>query len=263
MTRAAVLFALLLAACSSSDAAGGGQVVEAQARVDTAEVVRRLPHDTNAFTEGLFIRDGVLYESTGQVGASSIRKVALETGKVLQRVTVPPPYFGEGIVSVGKQILSLTWQHQKGFRWSLDGFKPLGSFSYPGEGWALTSDGRQVIMSDGTAALRFLDPATLKEVRRITVTAEGRPLQRLNELEYVEGEIYANVWMTDWIARIDPATGRVVGWIDVAALARLSHSDGVNSVANGIAWDAKARRLYVTGKNWPYLFEIKLPAKAG
>ena len=211
---------------------------------------------------GLFIRDGVLYESTGQVGASSIRKVVLETGKVVQRVTIPAPYFGEGIVAIGRQIISLTWQHHIGFRWSIDGFKRLGSFAYPGEGWALTSDGRRIIMSDGTPQLRFLDPGTLKETRRITVIADGQPLQRINELEYVEGEIYANVWMTDWIARIDPASGRVVGWIDVAALARLSHSDGVNSVANGIAWDAKARRLYVTGKNWPYLFEIKRPAKA-
>lgn len=230
--------------------------------VENAQVVRRLPHDTRAFTEGLFIRDGVLYESTGQVGASSIRKVALETGKVIQRATLPAPYFGEGIVAVGRQIISLTWQHHVGFRWDIDSFKRVGRFSYPGEGWALTTNGRHVIMSDGTPQLRFLDPVSLKELRRVTVTADGRPLQRLNEIEYVDGEVYANVWMTDWIARIDPASGRVVGWIDVSALARASHSDGVNSVANGIAWDAKARRLYVTGKNWPYLFEIKRPGTA-
>lgn len=250
IVRIALLAAAFLAASAQAPSAP----------IEDAQVIRRLPHDTRAFTEGLFIRDGVLYESTGQVGASSIRKVALDTGRVIQRVTVPAPYFGEGIVAVGRQLLSLTWQHQIGFRWSIDGFKQIGSFRYPGEGWALTTDGRNVIMSDGTAQLRFLDPVSLKELRRLTVTADGAPLRRLNEIEYVEGEIYANVWMTDWIARIDPRTGRVIGWIDVSALARLSHSDGVNSVANGIAWDAKARRLYVTGKNWPYLFEIKRPA---
>lgn len=228
--------------------------------VERAQVVRRLPHDMRAFTEGLFIRDGILYESTGQVGASFIRRVDLTSGRVIKQTRVPPPYFGEGIVAWGKQIISLTWQHQKGFRWSLDGFKRLGSFAYPGEGWALTSDGRRIIMSDGTPFLRFLDPVTLRETGRIQVTVDGAPLYQLNELEYVDGELYANVFMTDLIARIDPVSGHVIGWIDVSALAAAAHSDGVNSVANGIAWDVKARRLYVTGKNWPYLFEIKRPA---
>ncbi len=255
MTRAGALIALLLSAFVVTAAAD-----QADAPVERAQVVRRFPHDTRAFTEGLFIRDGALYESTGEVGASSIRKVDLASGRVLKRVTVPAPYFGEGIVSWGNQIISLTWQHQKGFRWSLDGFRRLGSFDYPGEGWALTSDGHRIIMSDGTPYLRFLNPVTLKETGRIEVTADGLPLQRINELEYIEGEVYANVWMTDLIARIDPASGRVVGWIDVSALAAASHSDGVNSVANGIAWDAKQRRLFVTGKNWPYLFEIRRPS---
>ncbi|OYY91772.1 MAG: glutamine cyclotransferase [Sphingomonas sp. 28-66-16] len=256
MIRAGILIALLLASLAPAGAA------DEAAPVVRAEVIRRLPHDRRAFTEGLFIRDGMLYESTGEVGASSIRKVDLATGRVLKRAIVPPPYFGEGIISWGDQLISLTWQHQKGFRWRLTDFKRLGSFDYPGEGWALTSDGKQIIMSDGTPELRFLDPLTLKETRRLQVTADGQPLRRINELEYVEGEIYANIWMTDWIARIDPESGQVVGWIDVSKLAADSGSDGVNSVANGIAWDAKRRRLYVTGKNWPWLYEIKLPPAA-
>ncbi len=255
MNRAGSLVALVIAALALTGAAK-----EASAPVERAQEVQRFPHDTRAFTEGLFIRDGALYESTGEVGASSIRKVDLKTGRVLQRVTVPAPYFGEGIVSWGNQIISLTWQHHKGFRWSLDGFKPLGSFAYPGEGWALTSDGHRIIMSDGTPSLRFLDPVTLKETGRVPVSADGVPVQRINELEFVEGEVYANIWMTNWIARIDPASGQVLGWIDVSALAAAAHSDGINSVANGIAWDAKQRRLFVTGKNWPYLFEIKRPS---
>ncbi|WEJ97886.1 MAG: glutaminyl-peptide cyclotransferase [Candidatus Sphingomonas phytovorans] len=224
-----------------------------------AQVVRTLPHDPDAFTEGLFYRDGHLYESTGQVGESSIRKVELETGKVIRSVSIPSPYFGEGIAPVGSQIVSLTWQHHTGFRWTLDGFRKLGSFSYPGEGWALTSNDRTVVMSDGTAQLRFLDPATLKEQRRITVTANGRQIDQLNELEFVDGEILANVWRTQYIVRIDPADGHVIGWIDLSALITAVGETDPEAVPNGIAWDARGRHLYVTGKLWPTLFEIKPP----
>jgi glutamine cyclotransferase len=227
--------------------------------IDPAQLVRTLPHDPGAFTEGLFYQDGYLYESTGQVGRSSIRKVDLETGKVIKSVTVPPPYFGEGIAPVGKQIVSLTWQHHLGFRWSLDGFRKQGNFTYRGEGWALTGDGQSVIMSDGTAQLRFLDPVTMKERRRITVTANGRSIDQLNELEYVDGEILANIWRTKYIARIDPADGHVLGWIDLAALIDTVAATDPDAVPNGIAWDAKGRHLYVTGKEWPMLFEIKPP----
>ncbi len=227
--------------------------------VMSATVVRSLPHDSSAFTEGLFYRDGVFWESTGEVGRSSIRKVDPETGRVLQSVTVPPPHFGEGIVAVGKQIISLTWRNGVGFRWSIDPLRRTGRFSYPGEGWGLTSDGKSVIMSDGTARLRFLDPATLRIQRRLTVTANGVPVDQLNELEFVDGEILANIWRTNRIARIDPATGHIIGLIDVAALAAQVNLDDPDSVPNGIAWDRVHRRLFVTGKNWPFIFEIAPP----
>jgi len=226
---------------------------------DPAEIVRTLPHDPKAFTEGLFYRDGYLYESTGEVGHSTIRKVSVETGKVVQSVTVPPPYFGEGIVAFGKEIISLTWQQQLGFRWSIDTFRKRGTFHYPGEGWALTTDGKFIIMSDGTASLRFLDPVTLIERRRLDVTASGVPVDQLNELEFVDGEILANVWRTNDIARIDPATGHVLGWIDLTALAASVHAADPDAVPNGIAWDAAGRRLFVTGKDWPVMFVIKPP----
>lgn len=233
------------------------------ARAETRwTLVGSFPHDPTAFTEGLLIHDGLLYESTGMVGRSGIRVQRLDDGKILRRVTVRPPYFGEGIAIWKDRLLSLTWRHQKGFIWSLPGLKKTGEFAYPGEGWAMTSDGRRLIMSDGTAELRFLDPETLTETGRIRVTtAHGRPVPMLNELEYVDGEILANVWMTDRIARIDPATGGVIDWIDLSPLvakARAEGADGADDVANGIAWDAAARRLFVTGKNWPKLFEIRL-----
>lgn len=230
--------------------------------IAAATVIHKYPHDRTAFVEGLLVHDGFLYESTGQVGRSSIRKVALETGKVVRRADVPPPYFGEGIVIWGKQILSLTWQHHKGFRWTLDGFKRVGSFAYPGEGWALTTDGKAIIMSDGTDQLRFLDPVSLAERRRVRVTLNGSPLPQINELEYVDGEVLANIWHTDFIARIDPNTGKVVGLIDLTALTRAVGVADPEGVANGIAWDAAKRRLFVTGKLWPVLFEIAPPKGA-
>ncbi|MES1976077.1 MAG: glutaminyl-peptide cyclotransferase [Pseudomonadota bacterium] len=248
MRRLAVLL-LLLAAAPAPQALP----------IEAAQVVRTLPHDPDAFTEGLFYKDGYLYESTGRVGQSTIRKVDPETGRPVRSITVPPPYFGEGIAPVGRQIVSLTWQHHIGFRWTLDGFRKLGHFTYRGEGWALTSDGKSVIMSDGSASLRFLDPATMKERRRLAVTANGQPLDQLNELEYVDGEILANIWRTNDIARIDPATGKVVGWIDLTDIVRTVRPTDPDAVANGIAWDEKRRRLFVTGKNWPLLFEIKPP----
>jgi len=223
------------------------------------EVVHTYPHDPTAFTEGLFYLHGFLYESTGLERHSSIRKVRLETGEVLQKLDVPPEYFGEGIVNWKSRLVSLTWKSQVGFVYDLATFKRQREFHYPGEGWALTQDGRQIIMSDGTSQLRFLNPQTLAETGRLTVTLDGKPLRNVNELEWVKGEIYANVWQTDWIVRIDPRTGNVVGLIDLAGL--LGAADrvpGQTDVLNGIAYDAKADRLFVTGKNWPKLFEIRL-----
>jgi len=235
--------------------------VAARAEVPTvaARVLRTYPHDPRAFTEGLFWHGGYLYESTGEPGRSFIRKVDLATGRVLAQATIAAPTFGEGIVPWGDQIVSLTWQDHKGWRWSLGELKRLSEWQYPGEGWALTSDGHSLIMSDGTPELRFLDPATLKERHRLTVTADGKPVAQLNELEWVDGEILANVWQTDFIARIDPGTGHVVGWIDLRALhRRMGYADS-DAVPNGIAWDAAGRRLFVTGKDWPTMFQIAPP----
>ncbi len=224
-----------------------------------ASVIRTFPHDPRAFTEGLLFHDGHLYESTGEPGRSSIREVDLATGKVLRSVAIPPPTFGEGIVVWGRQIISLTWQDGIGWRWSLADFKRVGSFRYPGEGWALTTDGRSIIMSDGTDQLRFLDPVTLAERSRLRVMNGDRPVDQLNELEYVDGEILANIWRTNRIARIDPVSGAVIGWIDVSALTAKVHPTDQDDVPNGIAWDAAHRRLFVTGKDWPLLFQIRPP----
>ncbi len=220
-------------------------------------IVHIYPHDIQAFTEGLFYLEGHLFESTGLNGQSQIREETLD-GKVLRSVPVDRRYFGEGIVNWGPEIRSLTWQGQIGFRWRRSDFSQVGEFHYPGEGWALTQDGKDIIMSDGSSQLRFLDPATMTERRRITVTDGGQPVERLNELEWVKGEIFANVWMTPRIARIDPRTGRVTGWIDLSRLVAEEAPPDPDSVLNGIAYDAAHDRLFVTGKNWPKLFEIKL-----
>jgi glutamine cyclotransferase len=223
------------------------------------EVVHTYPHDPTAFTEGLFYLGGFLYESTGLEQHSSIRKVRLETGEVVQKHEVPKAYFGEGIVNWKHHLLSLTWKSHMGFVYDLATFKEQGEFHYEGEGWALTQDGKQIIMSDGTPELRFLNPDTLLETRRITVTLEGKPVRYVNELEWVKGEIYANVWQTDWILRIDPRSGEVVGLVNLAGLlAAADQIPGQTDVLNGIAYDAKDNRLFVTGKNWPKLFEIRL-----
>lgn len=223
------------------------------------QVVHVYPHDPNAFTEGLFYLDGFLYESTGLFGRSSIRKVRLTTGEVLQEKDLPPEYFGEGIVAWGSRLIGLTWKNQVGFVYNLKTFHLEKRFEYVGEGWALTRNDKAIIMSDGTDALRWLNPVTLKEMRRTHVTARGKPVEHLNELEWVDGQILANIWETNLIARIDPVTGRVVGWIDLDGI--LSERERIAShadVLNGIAYDRATHRLFVTGKLWPKLFEIKL-----
>lgn len=225
------------------------------------EVVHVYPHDPSAYTQGLLFLNGFLYEGTGLNGRSSIRKVRLETGEVLQSRSIPEQYFGEGIVNWKDELAEITWRSETGFIYDLNTFEPRSRFDYSGEGWGLTQDGKRIIMSDGTAELRFWDPQTLKETGRITVTDQGRPVAALNELEWVKGEVYANVYQTDRIARIDPASGKVVGWIDLNGI--LSPSDRVRQVdvLNGIAYDAAGDRLFVTGKLWPKLFEIRLVKK--
>ena len=228
----------------------------------TYEVVHAYPHDPKAFTEGLFYKDGFLYESTGLEGQSSVRKVQLETGQpVLERNLVGGD-FGEGIIDWHDHLIGLTWKSGQGFVADLAKFELQRHFTYLGEGWALTRNDVSLFMSDGTPDLRVLDPETLRETRRIHVTALGRPVEQLNELEWVKGEIFANIWMTNRIARIDPGTGRVVGWIDLTGLLQ---SQGpvmrVVDVLNGIAYDREHDRLFVTGKFWPLLFEIRLQPK--
>ena len=224
------------------------------------KVVHTYPHDTSAYTEGLFYLDGYMYESTGTEGQSTIRKLDLATGKVLQKIDLPPPDYGEGIVAWKNRLIQLTWQSQHGYVYDLRSFKRISQFSYPGEGWALTTDGRRIYMSDGTATIRVLDPETLKQVDKIDVTAMGQPLINLNELEWVKGQLYANVWLTQNIVRIDPANGKVVGVINLTGLAPdpQTLTDASNDVLNGIAYDAKHDRLFVTGKRWPSIYEIKL-----
>jgi glutaminyl-peptide cyclotransferase len=255
----AATLALLSAPSHAASAAAGPAIP-----VYGYKVVHTYPHDLNAFTEGLFFQDGYLYESTGLDGHSSVRKVKLETGQVVDRANLPPDLFGEGITSWHGQLIGLTWKTELGYVLKLDGFDTVSEFHYPGEGWGLTHDDTELVMSDGTSDIRFLDPATQRELHRIHVTAQGRPVDQLNELEWVDGEIYANIWQTDRIARIDPKTGQVIGWIDLAGL--LPKADFIanhTDVLNGIAYDAATKRLFVTGKMWPKLFEIKLVKKAG
>jgi glutamine cyclotransferase len=222
-------------------------------------VVHVYPHDPAAFTQGLVYEDGYLFEGTGLNGRSSIRKVELQTGKVVQERRIPDQYFGEGIAIWQNRLVELTWRSELGFVYDRYSFEPRQSFHYTGEGWGLTHDGKRLIMSDGSSTLRFLDPQSFQETARINVTDKKIPVSNLNELEYVRGEIYANVWQTDKIVRISPETGKVTGWIDAAGL--LSEADRRASqpdVLNGIAYDAQRKRLFLTGKLWPKLFEVEL-----
>lgn len=226
----------------------------------TYQVVNTYPHDREAFTQGLEYRNGFLYEGTGLHGRSTLRKVKLETGVVLQKLSLPTHFFGEGISVLGDRIVQLTWQSEVGFVWGLQDFKLQRQFSYRGEGWGLTTDGRHLYFSDGTNEIRVLDGQTLAEIRRIRVLENGRPLKDLNELEWVEGEILANVWQTDRIVKINPLTGRVTGSIDLTGILPAPERAGAD-VLNGIAYDAAGKRLFVTGKLWPKLFHIRLVKK--
>ena len=266
-----LLFAAALAAVACGPTTEAGSVPEY-----TYQVVHVYPHDRSAFTEGLFYLDGFLYEGTGEWGESSIRKVKLETGEVLQRCEIPAAYFGEGIVKWKDRLIELTYKSKVGFIYDFNTFDPcpvpendekhrFAFDSDTGEGWALTTDGKRIIMDDGSAKLFFWDPETLKPVGSVAVTDRGEPVKQINELEWVKGEIFANVWTTDKIVRINPANGHVTGWVDCTGL--LSPADRIEGgpqqtdVMNGIAYDAKGDRLFVTGKRWPKLFEIKLVKK--
>jgi glutaminyl-peptide cyclotransferase len=225
----------------------------------TYEIVNQFPHDPEAFTQGLVYEDEWLYESTGLYGRSSLRRVDLETGEVVQIFSLPDQYFGEGLTIWEDRIIQLTWRENTGFIYDKERFELLDTFTYPTEGWGLTHDGQQLIMSDGSDTLYFLDPNTFAENGRIQVRDErGNPVVRLNEMAYIEGEVYANVWMTNRIVRIDPATGYVTGWIDLSGILDGVPLTGPVDVLNGVAYDAENGRIFVTGKLYPRLFEIKL-----
>lgn len=243
----------------AADTTGSGPAV-----VDLRyEVVNSYPHDRGAFTQGLLFRDGFLYESTGLNGRSGVRKVVLETGAVIQQRSLENQYFGEGLADWNGTLIQLTWQNRIGFVYDIDTLEPRRSFGYEGEGWGLTDDGQRLILSDGTPTLRFLDPETLSQSGRLEVRYEGKPLRGLNELEMIDGALFANIWPSHWIVRIDPETGQVTGRLDMSGLLPVEERGRVD-VLNGIAWDSQGKRLFVTGKLWPTLYEIRLvePATA-
>jgi glutamine cyclotransferase len=227
----------------------------------TFEVIRQFPHDPQAFTQGLVYKDGYFYEGTGRKGLSSLRQVQVETGQVVRQVNLAPDLFGEGITIYQNQIIQLTWQAHVGFVYSLDDFRLLRKFSYPGEGWGIAADVDELFISDGTPDIRVLDPNTLAQKRILHVQDGTSPVSQLNELEFVEGEIFANVWHTNRIARISPKTGEVVGWIDLTGILSPVYSLDPEAVLNGIAYDRKGKRLFVTGKLWPTIFQIRLISK--
>ncbi len=250
LIRAKLAF-LLLAAASVASAG------------DSYRIVHTYPHDPRAYTQGLVFVDGHLYESTGLNGRSSLRMDDLTTGRVLQSATVPAQYFAEGLTNWGSTLVQLTWQSHVAFVYDRFSFRLLRTFHYDCDGWGLTQDGKNLILSDGTDEIRFFDPATFRLVRSIRVKDRGQPVTQLNELEYIHGQIYSNVWHTDRIVRISPATGQVLGWINLAGLLPEDQRSDPEAVLNGIAYDAVHDRLFVTGKLWPLLFEIRVvPAKA-
>ena len=229
--------------------------------VDTYEIVKTYKHDGDAFTQGLVVHDGVFYESDGEYGESNVRKVEIETGKVLQKQTVADDYFAEGLTILDDKVFQITWRENTAFQYDLN-LKLIKEFRYPGHGWGLTNDGTNLIMSDGTHVIRFINPENFETIRTIVVFDEkGNQLRELNELEYIKGEIWANIWHSDRIARINPADGKLLGWIDLQGISPDDTKRDSENVLNGIAYDAAADRIFVTGKNWKNLFEIKVKPK--
>jgi glutamine cyclotransferase len=253
---------LLLTACHPSLVGQASPRASANALPEyTFVLVRVFPHDTGAYTQGFAYRDGYLYEGTGRNGRSSLRKVRLETGEVIQQVDLEQEFFGEGITLVKNKVLQLTWKSGVGFVYDLNSFHLLRKFSYPGEGWGLATNDREIFMSDGTSEIRVLDTETLQEKRRLKVREGLTPIDQLNELEFVEGQIFANVWHSNRIARISPQTGDVVGWIDLTGILSPVYRLDSEAVLNGIAYDPTQKRLFVTGKLWPNIYEIRLAPK--
>jgi len=253
----AVVFALVATLCWLASARSE-LIAQKVAAVDGYHVVNAYPHDSAAYTQGLIYIDGFLFESTGLKGRSTVRKVKLETGQIVQQHRLDRAYFAEGLAEWNGQLVQLTWRSNMAFVYDLVSFAPRRTFGYSGEGWGLTHDQQGFILSDGTESLRFLDPSTFRETRRLVVTDGGVPVKGLNELEYVRGEVYANVRHTDRIARISPQSGRVNGWIDLKGLMSSVYQLDPKAEMNGIAYDTAKNRLFVTGKLWPRLFEIEV-----
>jgi glutaminyl-peptide cyclotransferase len=256
-----IVAAFLVIACCPFLAAQSSHQPANRPREYKFAVIRSFPHDPSAFTQGLAYCDGFLYEGTGLNGRSSLRKVRLETGEVAQRADLGSEFFGEGITVIQDKVVQLTWRSETGFVYDLKDFHLLRRFSYPGEGWGLATNGREIFMSDGTSEIRVLDGGTLQEKRRIKVRDGSTPVDQLNELEFVEGQIFANVWHSDRVARISPQTGQIVGWIDLRGLLPPIYRLEPEAVLNGIAYDPRGKRLFVTGKLWPRIFEIRISPK--
>jgi glutaminyl-peptide cyclotransferase len=259
-----LLLVILTTACGSeaqnlNKASATSQAAEIP--VYTYEIVNAWQHDNAAFTQGLVFQDGFLYESTGQFGQSSLRKVALNTGEVLKKVAVPAKHFAEGMTILNGKVFQLTWTDERGFIYDANSFNKIGEFNFTGEGWGLTNDGQNLILSDGTNQVRFLDPQTFTVTKTLKIFDNGRPLVSLNELEYIKGEIYANIWHSDKIVRIDAESGRILGWIDLSGLLPEAQRQNSEAVLNGIAYDQTGDRLFVTGKLWSKLFEVRLKRK--
>jgi len=230
----------------------------------TYEVINAYPHDPTAFTQGLIYRDGYLYESTGLYGQSSLRKVDLETGEVIQQIDLAGEYFAEGLTLWEDRLIQLTWREGTGFIYNRDDFSLQGQFEYATQGWGLTDDGKRLILSDGTPTITFLNPDNFEVIGSLHVSDQGTPIWNINELEFINGEIYANIWQTDDLVRINPATGEVMGWIDLSGILPEAQQTETTDVLNGIAYDHAGDRLFVTGKLWPAVFEIRLvPPKEG
>jgi glutamine cyclotransferase len=232
-----------------------------KAPISAIKVINIFPHDSDAFTQGLVYNQGYLYESTGRYGKSTLRKVDIKTGKIIKIINLAQEYFGEGITILGKNIYQLTWRNKTGFVYNLEEFKKIKTFSYEGEGWGITTDGQYLFMSDGSAVISCIDPVTFAVVRKIIVHEGQKQIGNLNELEFIKGEIWANIFQKDLIVRISPATGKVLGWIDLSLLYSLIPEHNRIDVLNGIAYDHNRNRIFVTGKLWPKIFEIKVLIK--
>ena len=243
---------------SSMPAVNKSAASDGRTRRVAFEVVNSYPHDPTSFTQGLLWHEGELYESTGQYGRSKLRRLEFPSGKVLREISLSSDLFGEGLALTDSRLVQVTWKAGRGFVYDLDSFRLLQEFSYDTEGWGLTYDGKNLILSDGSSDLFFFDPQTFKLVRKLAVRMNGAPIRELNELEYIDGEIWANVWQTDWILRIDPSTGEVTSLLDLKGILAPSDKTGMEDVLNGIAYDAERKRIFVTGKLWPRIFEIKI-----